>query len=106
MSQTLKDTILGSVKIAANASKSRASLEDFLLSMFSNKTGLRDFLDFIGIAPSEFEKHLNDLNKIGSIDGRTNAQQAGHALGQNGDIEKLLGNLAENLFSGLGGMQQ
>jgi hypothetical protein len=36
MNTRLKNTILGSVKIAASFSKQKASIEDFLLSMIRN----------------------------------------------------------------------
>jgi len=46
MSNTIKDVILNSIKIAASFSKEKASIEDYLLSMLDN-TWLNQFLDYI-----------------------------------------------------------
>ncbi len=99
MNQRCKDIILGSVKIAAGNSKARASLEDLLLSLLVNDTWLANFLEYIGINPSDLETNIKDLFRIGTTDG-LNPNQKQEAL-QDASIETLFGNLAENIFSNL-----
>jgi len=60
----MKDIILGSVKVAAEFGKPRASLEDFLLAMLTLGEWLPSFLDFIGINSSDLEVNILDLQKI------------------------------------------
>lgn len=104
MNQRCKDIVLGSVKIAASNSKARASLEDLLLSLLTNDQWLASFLEYIGINPSDLETNIRDLFKIGTTDG-IGANQSQEAV-SDASIEKLFGNLAENIFSSLrGGMQ-
>jgi len=69
MSNTLKNTILTSVKITASFSKSKTSLEDFLIALIKNKGWFYQTLEFIGIDPKDLETNLNDLNKFHTIDG-------------------------------------
>jgi hypothetical protein len=69
MGTKLKEIILGSVKIAASYSKSKATLEDFIISMIKNDTWLQNFLDYVGINPHDLETNFHDLEKIGTIDG-------------------------------------
>ncbi|MFA5916640.1 MAG: ATP-dependent Clp protease ATP-binding subunit [Candidatus Gracilibacteria bacterium] len=99
LNKNFKDIILGSVKIAASFSKEKASLEDLLLSMLKNDVWLSKLLDYVGINPSDLEQNLEDLNKIGSIDGLAK----GNII--NGSIEdgmnKLIGAITENLFIGM-----
>jgi ATP-dependent Clp protease ATP-binding subunit ClpA len=99
MNQKCKDIILGSVKIAAQNTKARASLEDLLLSLLINDAWLPSYLEYIGINPSDLETNINDLHKIGTNDG-VNPQKSGE-IKSDASIEKLFGNLAENIFSGL-----
>lgn len=99
MSQTCKDIILWSVKIAASNTKARASIEDLLMSLLINNPWLASFLEYIGINPSDLETNIADLNKIGTNDGV--APNNGVEEKNDSSIEKLFWNLAENIFSGL-----
>ncbi|MCD5385219.1 ATP-dependent Clp protease ATP-binding subunit [Candidatus Gracilibacteria bacterium] len=103
MNSRLKNTILGSVKIAASFSKPKASIEDFLLSMIKNDSWITSFLDYIGITPSDIEKNLTELNKAGIIDGISNINNSNIQLEGEDGINKLLGTLTQNLF-GAGGI--
>ena len=62
MSQRLKNVILWSAKIAASFSKSRASIEDFLLSTIKNDSWINSFLDYIWIIPWDIERNFIRLN--------------------------------------------
>ncbi len=97
MHQKCKDVILWSVKIAAQNSKSRATLEDLLLSLLLNDPWLGNYLEYIGINPSDLETNINDLIKIGTNDGIKEKED----IKSDSSIEKLFGNLAENIFSWL-----
>lgn len=99
MHQKCKDIILWSVKIAASNSKPKASLEDLLMSLLLNDSWLGSYLEYIGINPSDLETNISDLQKIGTNDG-VNPQNKPEAKSDS-SIEKLFGNLAENIFSGL-----
>lgn len=98
MQNSLKETILLSVKIASNFSKSRASLEDFLLALLKNNGWFHKALYYVGINPADIEKNLIDLNKMWAFDGLT---------GQNGNdtidepLDKIIGAITENLFGGV-----
>ena len=93
------DIILGSVKIAAQNSKARATLEDLLMSLLTNDNWLPNYLEYIGINPSDLETNINDLFKLGTNDGLS--PQNIPEEKNDASIEKLFGNLAENIFSGL-----
>lgn|GEM_PF-847160 len=69
MGTKLKEIILGSVKIAASYSKSKATLEDFLISLVKNDAWFPSFLEYVGINSSDIETNFHDLEKIGTIDG-------------------------------------
>ncbi|MDD2870670.1 MAG: ATP-dependent Clp protease ATP-binding subunit [Candidatus Gracilibacteria bacterium] len=99
MNTRLKNTILGSVKIAATFSKQKASIEDFLLSMIRNDSWIGNFFDYIGITPSDIEKNLIDLNSMGVIDGvsKGGIENEIDIEGEDG-INKLLGAISQNLF--------
>ena len=99
MHQKCKDIILGSVKIAAQNSKARATLEDLLMSLLTNDNWLPNYLEYIGINPSDLETNINDLFKLGTNDGLS--PQNIPEEKNDASIEKLFGNLAENIFSGL-----
>lgn len=104
MGTKLKEIILWSVKIAASYSKSKASLEDFIISMLKNDTWFQNFLDYIGINASDLETNFHDLQKIGTIDGiGANVIKQKNTPHDKSDesIEKLFGNLAENIFNGM-----
>lgn len=69
------------------------------MSLLLNDIWLANFLEYVGINPSDLEMNLTDLFKIGTIDG---LPPQGETQGKNdASIEKLFGNLAENIFSGL-----
>lgn len=104
MGTKLKEIILGSVKIAASYSKPKATLEDFLISMVKNDTWLPSFLEYIGINSSDIETNFHDLQKIGTLDGNgaTAMKKQNNTLEKDDEsIEKLFGNLAENIFNGM-----
>ena len=101
MNQRCKDIILGSVKIAAQNSKSRASLEDLLMSLLVNDSWLPWFLEYIGINPSDLETNINDLFRLGTNDGLKANDPENTQQWSDVSIEKLFGNLAENIFSSL-----
>ncbi|NDK08778.1 AAA domain-containing protein, partial [Candidatus Gracilibacteria bacterium] len=106
LSPKLKDVVLGSVKIAASFSKDKASLEDLILSMIKNDSWLAKFLDYIGINPTDLEQNLENLNKIGSIDGLAKGNIMGGSIEEG--MNKLIGAITENLFMGMeedGGIQ-
>ena len=99
MQNSLKETILLSVKIASNFSKSRASCEDFLLALIRNNSWFHKALSYIWINPEDIEKNLNDLNKMWAIDGLNQKVE----WGQNFDepLDKIIGAITENLFGGM-----
>jgi len=98
MNQKCKDIILWSVKIAAQNTKARATLEDLLMSLLINDTWLSSYLEYIGINPSDLETNISDLFKLWTLDGvNTNKTEKK----SDASIEKLFGNLAENIFSSL-----
>jgi len=99
MSQVCKDIILWSVKIAAGNTKARASIEDLLMSLLINDSWFPSFLEYIGINPSDLETNITDLHKIGTNDG-ISPKATGEEKSDT-SIEKLFGNLAENIFSWL-----
>lgn len=102
MNQRCKDVILRSVKLAASHSKARASLEDLFMSLLIGDTWLPTVLEYVGINPSDLETNINDLFRLGTYDGKTN-QSSAPTISWNSDasIEKLFGNLAENIFASI-----
>ncbi len=102
MDLELKDVILGSVKNAAEYKKSKASLEDFLLSMLKTGKWLPQVLDFIGINSSDLEINLIDLEKTGTIDWSNTWKK--EASSQDNSMWQIIGALTENLLGGLWGM--
>jgi len=99
MNQKCKDIILWSVKIAAQNTKARATLEDLLMSLLINDSWLGSYLEYIGINPSDLETNISDLLKLSSIDWVGSQQNS--TKKSDASIEKLFGNLAENIFSSL-----
>ncbi|MDP5039236.1 MAG: ATP-dependent Clp protease ATP-binding subunit [Candidatus Gracilibacteria bacterium] len=97
MDNSLKDSILLSVKTAASFSKDKASIEDFLLAIIKNNGWFCDFLDFIGINPSDIENNLSDLNKMGAIDGIKNKNDEIKNIDDE-PIDKIIGEITKNLF--------
>ncbi|RKW24368.1 ATP-dependent Clp protease ATP-binding subunit [Candidatus Gracilibacteria bacterium] len=106
MSTRLKNVILGSLKIAASFSKSKASIEDFLISMIVNDSWINSFFDYIGITSSDIEKNLRELNNIGSIDGEKEElpNTIDLDLETTESINKLLGALTQNIFKNKDGI--
>lgn len=102
MNSRLKNIILWSIKIAASFSKTKASLEDFLLSMLTNDSWINSFLDYIGITPSDIESNLRELNKSGIIDWLEENIRWEINLNPDSEasksINKLLSELTKNIF--------
>ena len=96
MNSELKNIILSSVKIAANFKKPKASIEDFILALLQNSTWLPNFLEYIGIIPSDLETNIIDLNKAWISDWE---QIWGEAT--KNEIDELLWSLTQNLFEWL-----
>lgn len=94
MQNSLKETILLSVKIASGFSKSRASTEDFLLALIKNNWWFNRALLYVWINPLDIEKNLEDLNKSWSIDWISTKWW------QNLDepLDKIIWAITENLF--------
>jgi ATP-dependent Clp protease ATP-binding subunit ClpA len=88
MNKACKDIILGSVKIAASNTKSRASLEDLLISLLTNNNWLPSFLEYIGINPSDLEINIQDLIKLQTTDGM-NPKKSAPSEKNDASIEKL-----------------
>lgn len=88
MNRKCKDIILGSVKIAASHTKSRASLEDLMLSLLTNDTWLPSFLEYIGINPGDLEINIRDLVKLQTTDG-INPKNTPKEEKNDASIEKL-----------------
>jgi len=93
----MKDIILGSVKIAAEFWKPRASLEDFILALLTLGDWFPSLLDFIWITPSDLEINILDLQKINSIDWLTPSETKWWPK-----PDQIIWALTENLLSGLG----
>lgn len=94
MNKNLKDVILWSVKIAASFSKSKASIEDFLLSLLQNDAWFPDFLNYIWINSSDLEIHLIELSKVWSIDWLNEK----NIDNEDDSIWELIWAITENLF--------
>jgi len=88
----MKDVILGSVKIAAEFWKPKASLEDFLLALLNLWDWLPSLLDFIGINPSDIEVNLLELQKIWTVDWLNPTEN-------NVKSDQVIWALTENLLS-------
>ncbi len=96
MNSELKNIILSSVKIAANFKKPKASIEDFILALLQNSSWLPNFLDYIGIIPSDLETNIIDLNKAWISDWEQIWSEA-----TKNEIDELLWSLTQNLFEWL-----
>ncbi len=101
MQNSLKETILLSVKIASAFSKSRASVEDFLLALIKNNGWFNKALSYIGINPEDIEKNVEELNKIWAIDGLNPNKENWQNFDE--PIDKIIGAITENLFNGMVG---
>lgn len=101
MNNRLKSVILWSVKIAASFTKQKASVEDFLLSIIKNDPWMNNFLDYIGITPSDVENNLIELNKMWVIDWEVKWWKWNFTVENEEDVDKILSALSENLFSAI-----
>lgn len=97
MQNSLKETILLSVKIASSFSKPRASTEDFLLALLKNNWWFNKALSYVWINPWDIEKNLEELNKSWAIDWLSNQWW------QNFDepLDKIIWAITENLFGSM-----
>ena len=98
MNGRLKNIILWSVKIAASYSKSKASIEDCVISMIQNDAWLKSFLDYIGITPSDLEVNIWDLNKLWVVDGFKPGSEQTISTWADESIDKLLGALTKKFI--------
>ena len=66
ISDRLRDVIILSLKIASNFQKKQATPEDFLLALFEvgDERWFVEALDYMGIAPKDFQQQLIDLNRL------------------------------------------
>ena len=100
MNSRLKNVILWSIKIAASYSKTKASIEDFLISLIVNDSWVNSFFDYIGITSSDIEKNLRELNESWSVDWEKEGdmRNAELDLETTENINKLLWALTQNIF--------
>jgi ATP-dependent Clp protease ATP-binding subunit ClpA len=64
ISESLKNTIVWSFKIAASFNKNKAWVEDFILSLImDNVTWFINFLNFVWINPKDLEQSISNINK-------------------------------------------
>ncbi len=64
ISESLKNTIVWSFKIAASFNKNKAWVEDFILSLIINNTEwFINFLNFVWINPKDLEQSISNINK-------------------------------------------
>jgi ATP-dependent Clp protease ATP-binding subunit ClpC len=96
MDNILKNTILTSVKITASFSKSKTTLEDFLIALIRNKGWFYKALEFIGIDPKDMETNLIELNKYNTIDGTKD--DIGNVKEGDESISKILWAISDSLF--------
>lgn len=103
MNQSLKETILLSVKIAASFSKQKASVEDFLLALLKNNGWFCKLLDYVGINPKDIEKNFTELNNLWSIDGvyikwgNQNSEES---------LDRIIWAITDNLFWGINNSEE
>jgi ATP-dependent Clp protease ATP-binding subunit ClpC len=66
ISDRLKELIVLSMKVAASFGKAQAGVEDFLIALFRAETEnwFYQLLDFVGIAPKDFEAQAIEINKL------------------------------------------
>ena len=98
--QKSKDILLWALKIAASHNKTKASLEDLIMALMTQDTWLANFLEYIGINPSDIETNLIDLIQMWVKDGLWKSQIQDNSHNKEG-MEDLFWNLADNIFSGL-----
>lgn len=98
MNSRLKNVILWSIKIAASYWKTKASLEDFIISLIINDSWINSFFDYIWITSKDIEKHFRELNEYWSIDWLKWNDLTNEDLKTNDSINKLLWALTENII--------
>jgi len=67
------------------------------MSLLTTDIWLPNYLEYIGINPSDLETNINDLFRIGTNDG-LNPRKNTNETQSDGYIEKLYGNHDENIF--------
>lgn len=97
MSNSLKETILLSVKIAASFSKQKASIEDFLLALIKNNSWFSRVLDYIWINPNDVENNLRELNNLWSIDWNY-TKQVSPQTQTDESLNRIIGVITDNLL--------
>lgn len=100
ISARLKELIVLSMKVAAGFNKPQAGVEDFLLALFKAETEnwFYQLLDFVWVAPKDFESQAYDINKLISLantSGKANPQG-----GIFGPIEEIM-HMIEDTFWGI-----
>lgn len=95
MNNSLKETILLSVKIAASFSKQKASVEDFILALIKNNSWFSRLLTYVGINPSDIENNIKELNNMWAIDGIYKKPQPQN---QEESLDRIIGAITDNLF--------
>ncbi|MBP9779377.1 ATP-dependent Clp protease ATP-binding subunit [Candidatus Gracilibacteria bacterium] len=98
ISERLKELIVLSMKIAATFGKPQAGIEDFLLALFrSDKEGwFCQLLDFIGIAPKDFENQVIELAKLMNSASNPKGNQGNGIFGPIDEIMHMI----EDTFGG------
>jgi len=67
--QRSKDVLLWALKVAASHNKTQASLEDLVIALMTQDVWLANFLEYVGINPSDIETNLIDLIQMWVNDG-------------------------------------
>ena len=99
ISTRLKELIVLSMKVAAWFNKPQAGVEDFLLALFRAETEnwFYQLLDFIGVAPKDFETQTSEINKL--IAMGQSGKKEGEQSGIFGPIDEIM-HMIEDTFSG------
>lgn len=92
ISERLKELIVLSMKVAASFGKAQAGVEDFLLALFRAETEnwFYQLLDFIGIAPKDFEAQAIEINKLIAWAANIGENQAGGIFGPIDEIMHMI----------------
>lgn len=98
MSSRTKNIILWSIKIAANYTKTKASLEDFLISMIVNDSWINSFFDYIWINPTDVEAELREANVNWLFDWELQTEKDSQDKETTESINKLLWALTKNIL--------
>lgn len=96
ISERLKELIVLSMKVASSFWKWQAGVEDFLLALFRAETEnwFYQLLDFIGIAPKDFEAQAIEINKLIAWAANIKDPQNGGIFGP---IEEIM-HMIEDVF--------